>query len=127
YQFKTISADLDSIPIGRACANTELFVVNDENQVAKPGEVGELYARGSSVMKGYWGNPEKTKQVLVPYTLYPHLGEETVFRTGDLVKQDIDGNYIYIGRRDRMIKAEDIELNSKRLRRQFRSILKLKK
>ncbi|MEO1373523.1 MAG: amino acid adenylation domain-containing protein [Cyanobacteria bacterium J06635_10] len=105
YRFKTISADLDSIPIGRACANTELFVVNDENQIAKPGEVGELYARGSSIMKGYWGNPEKTKQVLVPYTLYPHLGEETVFRTGDLVKQDIDGNYIYIGRRDRMIKS----------------------
>lgn len=35
YRFKTISTDLDSIPIGRACANTELFVVNDENQIAK--------------------------------------------------------------------------------------------
>lgn len=105
YQFKTIPPDLDSIPIGQACANTELFVVNDEHQIAEPGEVGELYARGSSLMKGYWGTIEKTKEVLVPYTLYPHIGEETVFRTGDLVKEDVDGNYIYIGRRDRLIKS----------------------
>jgi acyl-CoA synthetase (AMP-forming)/AMP-acid ligase II len=105
YQFKTIPPELDSIPIGQACANTELFVVNDEHQIAEPGEVGELYARGSSLMKGYWGTIEKTKEVLVPYRLYPHIGEETVFRTGDLVKQDVDGNYIYIGRRDRLIKS----------------------
>ncbi len=105
YQFKSFDLELDSVPIGRACANTELFIVNDEHQIAAPGEVGELYTRGSSVMKGYWGTPEKTKEVLVPYTVYPHLGEEIVFRTGDLVKQEADGNYIYLGRRDHLIKS----------------------
>jgi amino acid adenylation domain-containing protein len=105
YRFKSLAPDLDSVPIGEACANTELFIVNDENQIAEPGEVGELYARGSSVMKGYWGMPEKTKEVLVPYTVYPHLGEEIVFRTGDLVRQEAGGNYIYVGRRDHLIKS----------------------
>jgi amino acid adenylation domain-containing protein len=105
YQFKSLDPDLDSVPIGQACANTELFILNDEQQIAAPGEVGELYARGSSVMKGYWGMPEKTQGVLVPYAIYPPLGEEIVFRTGDLVRQEADGNYIYVGRRDHLIKS----------------------
>jgi len=121
YQFKTIPPELDSIPIGRACANTELCVVNDENQIAEPGEVGELYARGSSLMKGYWGMMEKTKEVLVPYRLYPHLGEETVFRTGDLVKQDVDGNYIYIGRRDRLIKSRGYRIELEEIEKAIQS------
>jgi amino acid adenylation domain-containing protein len=105
YLFENISPEITSVPLGKASHNTELFVVNDENKIASPSEVGELYARGSSLMKGYWGMPEKTREVLVPYTLHPHLGEEIVFRTGDLVKQDADGNYIYVGRRDHTIKS----------------------
>lgn len=105
YLFEKISPEMTSVPLGKACANMELFVVNDENKIASPGEVGELYARGSSLMKGYWGMPEKTREVLVPYTVHPHLGEEIVFRTGDLVKQDAEGNYIYVGRRDHTIKS----------------------
>lgn len=105
YRFRTLPSELDAVPIGQACANTELFIVNDQHQISARGEVGELYARGSSVMNGYWGMPEKTKEVLVPYMVYPQLGEETVFRTGDLVKQEADGNYIYVGRRDHLIKS----------------------
>lgn len=105
YLFKDISPDMTSVPIGKACANTELFVVNEQNEIASFGEVGELYARGSSLMKGYWGNHQKTKEVLVSYTVHPHLGEEIVFRTGDLVKQDAEGNYIYVGRRNHIIKS----------------------
>jgi acyl-coenzyme A synthetase/AMP-(fatty) acid ligase len=96
---------MTSVPIGKACDNTELFVVNEQNEIASEGEVGELYTRGSSLMKGYWGNPQKTQAVLVPYRVHSHLGEEIVFRTGDLVKQDADGNYIYVGRRDHTIKS----------------------
>jgi len=105
YRFKSLNPDLDSVPIGQACANTELFIVNDENKIAEPEKMGELYARGSSVMKGYWGMPDKTNEVLIPYRLHPNLGEEIVFRTGDLVKQEPDGNYIYVGRRDHLIKS----------------------
>ncbi|NET73099.1 MAG: amino acid adenylation domain-containing protein, partial [Sphaerospermopsis sp. SIO1G2] len=86
-------------------SNIDLFVVNDENKIASPGEIGELYARGSSLMKGYWGMPEKTQEVLIPYTLNSQSEAEIVFRTGDLVKQDADGNFVYIGRRDHTIKS----------------------
>jgi acyl-CoA synthetase (AMP-forming)/AMP-acid ligase II len=105
YLLDQSSPELPKIPIGKAFNNIDLFVVNEKNQIVNPGESGELCMRGSSLMKGYWKMPEKTKEALIPYVFNPHLGEEIVFRTGDIVQQDADGNYIYVGRRDHQIKS----------------------
>jgi amino acid adenylation domain-containing protein len=97
-------ADAGPVPIGTACANTEVFAVtSDGRQVCRPGEEGELYVRGPSVMRGYWGQPAKTNEVLVRYPFKKH-GEELVYRTGDLVTLEPGGNYAYLGRRDNMVK-----------------------
>ena len=97
--------DATTISIGRACANTETFVVDDEGRLAGPGEVGELYVRGPSVMKGYWKQPEKTRQVLVRPGFWPGLGDEVSYRTGDLVRLEADGTYQFLGRKDHMVKS----------------------
>jgi len=94
----------DPVPIGRAIANYEVFAVDEQGRSIKPGEVGELYARGPGLMSGYWGDPERTRRVLVPNWLLRHF-EERVCRTGDLVTIDENGNYVYIGRRDHMVKS----------------------
>jgi amino acid adenylation domain-containing protein len=92
------------VPIGTACANTEVFAVtSDGRQVCRPGEEGELCVRGPSVMRGYWGQPAKTNEVLVRYP-FKKSGEELVYRTGDLVTLEPDGNYAYLGRLDNMVK-----------------------
>jgi amino acid adenylation domain-containing protein len=96
--------DVTPAPIGKACANTEVFAVaSDGSRVSKPGEEGELYARGPSLMQGYWGQQAKTHEVLVANPFQPSR-DELVYRTGDLVTLDPDGNYIYVGRRDSMVK-----------------------
>ena len=97
-------ADCGPAPIGRACANTEVFAVTSEGRrVTQPGETGELYVRGPSLMRGYWGQPAKTREVLVQNPFRPEY-DELVYRTGDLVSLDSAGNYIYVGRRDSMVK-----------------------
>lgn len=93
------------LPIGKACANTEVFVLDEKNQIASYGTEGELCVRGSGLTTGYWNLPEKTKQSLVPFTLHPSLGSELIYHTGDFVKQNQDGDYLYLGRRDNMIKS----------------------
>jgi acyl-coenzyme A synthetase/AMP-(fatty) acid ligase len=96
--------DATPAPIGKACANTEVFAVaTDGSRVSEPGEEGELYARGPSLMQGYWGQPAKTHEVLV-VNPFQASRDELVYRTGDLVTLDPDGNYVYIGRRDSMVK-----------------------
>jgi amino acid adenylation domain-containing protein len=105
YHVKEIAQDrIQPFPIGKACANTEVFAVNDKNERIKPGEIGELYVRGASVTMGYWGLPEKTQQALLPNIFQPAF-EEKVYRTDDLVTLDEDGNYIFIARKDHMIKS----------------------
>lgn len=106
YPVEEIPSDLvQFLPLGKACANTEVFAVNESQEITKPGEVGELYVRGPSLMKGYWGMPEKTRSSLAPFPVAGCNWEEKVYRTGDLVKQDFDNNYIYLGRRDNQIKS----------------------
>ncbi|MFX0195081.1 MAG: amino acid adenylation domain-containing protein [Candidatus Hodarchaeota archaeon] len=93
------------IPIGKAFPNFEVFAL-DENQrkIEKPGEEGELYVRGSSVAQGYWGDPQKTAASFVDNGSQPHY-KERIYKTGDLVTLDEGGNYIFIGRKDHMIKS----------------------
>lgn len=98
-------AAMEKLPIGIACENTEVFAVNDQDQiVTKPGESGELYVRGPAVTYGYWADTEKTKKMVVPNRFQPHFNEN-MYRTGDLVTLAEDGNYYFNGRRDSQIKS----------------------
>jgi len=97
-------ADARPTPIGKACANTEVFAVTSEGRrTSRPGEVGELYVRGPSLMRGYWGQQAKTSEVLVPHPFRAE-SNELVYRTGDLVTLEPSGNYAFLGRGDSMVK-----------------------
>ncbi|WP_454065092.1 acyl-CoA ligase (AMP-forming), exosortase A system-associated [Candidatus Nitrospira salsa] len=99
--------------MGKAIPNTEILVVNEQNEPVKPGEVGELVHRGPTVSLGYWGNPEMTAKVLRPHP-YQHSNggtEEMVCFSGDLVKMDEDGYLYFVGRRDSMIKSAGFRIS----------------
>jgi amino acid adenylation domain-containing protein len=106
YQVPDLPAEQTKpIPIGKACENMEVFALGDDGTVVTaPGKEGELVGRGSFVAMGYWGDPEKTAKGFVPNPVQPHFGER-IYRTGDIVMLDERGDYIYVGRRDHMIKS----------------------
>jgi acyl-coenzyme A synthetase/AMP-(fatty) acid ligase len=96
--------DDEPIPIGRGIDNVDVFAVTDAGDRAAPGEVGELYVRGPTVMAGYLGDPEKTATRLVAHPFGGALSQ-TVYRTGDLVVPSADGSHRFLGRRDSQIKS----------------------
>ncbi len=99
------SDDAAVLPIGRSFPNFEIFALDEEGKkVKKPGEKGELYVRAASVAAGYWDDIEKSQECFVKNPLRPDLNE-IVYRTGDLVRLDTDGNYVFLGRKDHMIKS----------------------
>ena len=109
--YKVQPADLapertQPVPIGIACENTEVFAVDDRQQVVTdPGREGELWVRGSCVAQGYWGDAERTARNFVPNAFQPHFSE-IAYRTGDIVTLAEDGvNWVYVGRRDHMVKS----------------------
>lgn len=96
--------DEESLPIGIPMKNTEIMVLDDENNlVTEPGIVGELCVRGTGVATGYYKNPEKTAQAFVQNPLNDAY-EEKIYRTGDLVQYNEYHELIYLSRKDFQIK-----------------------
>jgi acyl-CoA synthetase (AMP-forming)/AMP-acid ligase II len=62
------------------------------------GSEGELCIAGPSVLQGYWNLSENTARAFLPER------EAHWYRTGDIVQELSDGNYKFLGRRDRMVK-----------------------
>ena len=87
----------DPYPIGVPCSGDRCRVVDGTTDVAR-GEEGELVVAGGSVMVGYWNDPAKTDAVF-----FEQHGDRW-YRTGDVVREDESGAYVFLGRRDRMIK-----------------------
>ena len=91
--------------MGRAVPESAVYVLNDEGQLAKPGEVGELLHGGPSVAIGYVGDPDATASVFRPNPFFRPGEPARVVFSGDLVRRDEEGRLYYVGRRDRMIKT----------------------
>lgn len=86
--------------IGKGIPGVELKVINENGRKVKPGETGELIARGDNLMIGYYADRESTKRAFRNGWLL----------TGDLGMVDKDG-YIYLTAR----KKEIIKVGGKRI------------
>lgn len=97
--------DIKSGSIGKAISNVELFIADDNGNRLLPDQVGEIVARGSNIMVGYWNDPIETKKVM----------KKGLYYTGDLGRMDEDG-YIYIvGRSKDIIKVGGFRVNAKEI------------
>nr|QEE04404.1 nonribosomal peptide synthase 6 [Alternaria oxytropis] len=93
----------------------------DHNKLVPPGAVGELLIEGPIVGNGYLNNPAKTKEVFIEDPEFLLKGSKSfpgrhgrIYKTGDLVRFDPDGNGepIFVGRQDQQVKlrGQRIEL-----------------
>ena len=96
-------ADDESLPIGKACDNTDIVIITDDNKYAEKGELGELCVRGRSIALGYYKNPEKSNEVFVQNPVNTEY-RDIIYRTGDVVKLNEYDEIIYCGRKDFQIK-----------------------
>lgn len=105
YHVEPLPEDSDEpIPIGKACANVEALVVDDDDQPLPAGKMGELLIRSPLVMRGYWAQPEMTERGFFRRPVFSGY-DDVFYRTGDLVELQDDGNFKYLGRKDRQIKT----------------------
>ncbi len=92
--------------IGKAIPNVSLRILRKDGSEADVDEVGEIVARGSNIMQGYWGDPEETASV---------LDEGGAYHTGDLGRRDADGFLYVVGRTKDMIKAGGHRISAKEI------------
>lgn len=100
YVVNRTFSDEETLPIGVACDNCDLLIIDENGNTASS---GELLVKGPFLADGYYHNPKKTAEVFIQNPLndaYP----EIVYRTGDLVYRGEDGLLRYQGRKDFQIK-----------------------
>jgi D-alanine--poly(phosphoribitol) ligase subunit 1 len=108
-----------TVPIGYPHPFVTFHLVGESGEIIEDSErVGELYIGGAQLMTGYWGAPELTKEVLRT-DIVPG---ETVYRTGDLVFRDKNGNFVYVDRADRVINRHGLRISLVELSEAVRTI-----
>ena len=98
--------DNETLPLGKACENTGLLVLDEDGKCIDKSQIGvqgELCVYGSSLSAGYWNDNAKTDEKYVINPLCKHYREK-MYLTGDLVYYNDRGELVFAGRKDFQIK-----------------------
>jgi len=104
------AADLDApgaSPIGVSIPDLRVYVLDEDGKPVPDGEPGELYIAGGGVARGYLRRPELTAR---RFRSGAALGEERLYRSGDLAKRLPDGGLGYLGRADDQLKIRGFRI-----------------
>jgi amino acid adenylation domain-containing protein len=109
------------VPVGRALANFDVYVVDEDLRPVPFGTKGEIVVTGVGVGRGYIGMPEATAKAFVD-SPFPDHYKGRLYRTGDLGVMRPDGVLLYSGRKDKQVKIrgmrielEEVEINLREL------------
>lgn len=103
YEINKDFNDYDKLPLGRACENSEIILLDEHDELATDGEQGEICILGQCLSNGYYANKKKTDEAFVQNPLNL-CWNEIMYRTGDLAYKDKKGDLIFAGRKDFQIK-----------------------
>ena len=97
-----------AVPIGKPIGGARAYVVERSGMLAPPGAIGELWVGGAGVARGYRGRPELTAERFLsdPFTGAPGR----VYRTGDRVRWNTEGQLEFLGRLDDQVKIGGVRI-----------------
>lgn len=93
----------EKILIGSPIANTEIYILDEHQNLVAQGVEGEMYIGGKGLAKGYLNRPALTAEKFVQSPFNP---TKTLYKTGDIAKWQNDGSIDYIGRVDNQVKIK---------------------
>ena len=102
------------VPIGKPMDNVRLYVVDQQGHRLPVGAMGELWAAGPQVAKGYLNRPDKQAEVFIDNPFEAANSKYSrCYRTGDIVRYLPDGNIQFVGRKDGQVKIRGFRIELK--------------
>jgi amino acid adenylation domain-containing protein len=98
-----------TVAISGAIANTQLYILDQYNQLVPVGVPGELCIGGKGLARGYFHRPDLTAEKFIPNPFSQEQGTR-LYKTGDLVRYLNDGQIEYLGRLDHQIKIRGFRI-----------------
>lgn len=97
-----------SVPVGRAIANTQVYVLDPQHQPVAAGDIGEICIGGAGVALGYLNQPALTAERFIrsPFSATPG----NIYCTGDRGRLRADGVLEFIGRADEQVKVRGVRV-----------------
>jgi amino acid adenylation domain-containing protein len=92
-----------AIPIGRPIPNTQVYILDTQQQPVPIGITGEIYIGGAGVARGYLHQPQLTHEKFIPHP-FARDSQARLYRTGDLARYRPGGEIEFLGRIDDQIK-----------------------
>lgn len=106
-------AKVGHITIGKPLSNTQIYVLDEQQQLVPFGGFGELYIGGDGVMSGYLQRPDLNEQVL---QANPFTGTGNLYRSGDKVRLMPCGNVQYVERIGQQVKVRGFRIELEEIR-----------
>jgi amino acid adenylation domain-containing protein len=94
----------EPVPIGRPISNTQVYILDEKLRPVPIGAVGELFAAGDGLARGYLNAADITAQKFVPNPFSEGDDDTRMYRTGDLARWRSDGVVEFLGRADGQVK-----------------------
>lgn len=95
----------ETVPIGRAIANTQIHVLDSHGNPVSIGATGELYIGGAGLARGYLNRPDLTTEKFISHQL-----DQRLYKTGDFVRYLPNGNLEFLGRVDQQVKLHGFRI-----------------
>lgn len=107
YPLSESSQIRNTVPIGKSLNNTKNYILDERLNPVPIGVPGELYTSGAGLARGYLNQPELTDDKFIDN---PFEEDTKLYKTGDLVRYQHDGNIEFLGRIDTQVKIRGFRI-----------------